>query len=313
MAHAERVLTLPPLEPSGRRRPDRMRPDAPSSADGGPVRRAVLALVVALLVAGLLGVVGAVTLAPDRGPVTEWAIVNLGEGGWAGARTDAGGMALVVNFTGRRPFRTGDPCTAEYGARARETSDEVAIEISERRPVEPSINACPDIGHGRFVVVFLDRPLGSRRVVEAPSGRERAVVDEAHLIEPLWLPDGWVSTGGWGADPELPLHAGWRRTWGPRASGVPTGCGPGRTCISLTQTEPASSPVALGDQHPLGTVGIRGATATFSESSEGGWVLLAWVDGGRGYALETDATRVGGIEAARSLLLAVARSLRPGL
>ncbi len=92
-------------------------------------------------------------------------------------RTD--GTTLVVEFSGA-PEDPG-PCGVDYPAEASETGDRAYVRV-RTRPHTPGTRPvpCPAIAQRRSATVRLERPLGSRAVVDGSTGQM--------LIQPTTAP-----------------------------------------------------------------------------------------------------------------------------
>ena len=205
--------------------------------------------------------------------------------GWMAARSDDDGRALTIFFTGGPEYVTGNPCTIEYAATAAETAESVAVKIVGRSPSpESSSTTCDAVGHARQISVELGAPLAGRSVVESVSGTLQAVFDGSTLVEPGWLPDGWVLRGEGVAFPTADPSKVWSRSWGaPTVDGADSGC-----IVNLIEGDPtvvSTIAAEMGGEIRPETLDIQGLPAEHRTVPERDSERLTWAHAGIGYSI----------------------------
>lgn len=212
---------------------------------------------------------------------------------WTGGRTNADGTELRLLFHGGPPFSEDDPCSIDYAGTEIESSTEIEIEVTARRPElferDPDV-VCPDVSYERVLTVELAAPVGDRTVSGfTPPHR---LFDGALLVDLDGIvPNGWDITRD-----APPLGSGgtshsWSRTWAlPRPpNGANAPCIPTPSPITLIE-----GPAELTDAEPGFASGTTeqvqiDAThvGTLISDSSATDLRLAWNDGDRGYVLSS--------------------------
>lgn len=241
----------------------------------------------------------------------RWEPAQLGQGSWSGARTSPDGRRLLIVLVGGPAYREDDPCTVAYDADVQESASEVRMTIMSASPPAQGEFGCTSEGHFRSVEVTLAASLGTRRLIEVQFDREQPVFDGARLLEPTWLPDGFVLGTEAAGYPDPEEVRSWQRTWS-EAERPPgeDGCAAGASPIVFTQG--AASLVDAypsNGEEPRRTHDVNGATATYYDGGTMGINRLAWTRGGEGYVLASRPSCVGDTPAAEDTLVRIARGL----
>jgi len=244
------------------------------------------------------------TSSPGRDSLVE----SPGPIGWMAARSGDDGDTLTIFFTGGAEYVAGDPCTIAFEATAAETADSVAVKIVGRSPSPKSSSmGCDDLGYARQISVELGAPLAGRSVVESVSGTLQAVFDGSTLVEPGWLPDGWVLRGEGVAFPTADPSKVWSRSWG-----APTDEGADSSCIvNLIEGDPtvvSTIAAEMGGEIRPETLDIQGLPAEHRTVPERDSERLTWTHAGIGYSISGSGCSGGdeGVE----LLAQIANSLQ---
>jgi hypothetical protein len=106
------------------------------------------------------------------------------------------GHSLKVVFTGglSGPLEE-NPCHHDYEVEVSETEDDVTLTVWELRPVIPVASedtACDAVGYRWMLDVSSSAGLGDRAVIDGHDGSAREVIDETAVLNPTWLPDGYL-------------------------------------------------------------------------------------------------------------------------
>jgi hypothetical protein len=228
-----------------------------------------------------------------------------------GGRTIDDGHALRLLFIGGPDYDPNDPCSIDYQAQFEETTSEVRIVVTQRHPPNTSDDvACVDLGYLRVLEVPLAAPLGNRTVMAM--GAERQLFDGSTLVEPTWMPAGWVAGGEEPGYPDPNSGHYWSRRWGPPPP-APSGdrCTPSVVGVALTEGPPdlvERFPTEMGEQ-PVGTYDINGASATYSTRSDHGIARLSWRTADRGFVLKASPACLGDQPPPIEVMLKFAASL----
>ena len=285
-----------------------------------PRRVALVAVVTLAIVIAGVGVLVSRARHASTGHAIDSTTPDSGEGtpgpvGWSATRTSGDGRQLLIMFTGGAPYDPTNPCTVDYTVTVAETDQTVKVRIVGHSPPIPSSTSevdavCDDRGYLRQVTAQLRTPLAGRRVIDATSGAEQAVLDGASLADVGWIPDGWVLKGEGVAFPTVHPSLVWSRGWGPdQPAGPNAACTSAVGLIEGPADLVAQIPWALGDE-VLGTYDVHGVIATLSTSTTPLSQRLAWALNGRGFTL-VSATCQGEALTAVDVLLHIARSLTP--
>lgn len=254
---------------------------------------------------------GPVTVVRLAGPPRNPEPVDL-----SGARTQ-GRRSLVLAFGGAAEVTDRrDPCQLDYAVTARERSGGVTVAV---RPVYREVHRagggiCDLMLHGRLVTVRLDRPLGSRTLIDAATGDPVPVFDGATLLRPQWLPTGWDSRGeGAGGCWSPTSGACWSQIWGTPESEDASTCVAGSGYVELGQaprTE-GSDPIVPAAEVAVTAATVRGVPAEVLVDPRGnGSVTVQWTEGDRSFVLYGGSACAGAPAPTADVVTRIADSLR---
>ena len=125
------------------------------------MRRVLVAVTLALLLTACNDM-------PQPGPSEE-----LYETEWDNARVSPDGHEITIAFTGSKPFKRSDPCSADYKANVFEYPDHVRIGIVAMSAPGSADALCTMEAHTRTVTARLKEPLGSRQVLDSSERPQR--------------------------------------------------------------------------------------------------------------------------------------------
>ena len=199
---------------------------------------------------------------------------------WEAARTSTEGNSIVLVFTGGQEYDPSNPCSLDYRADVTETAESVAVGLIAIRPPTPADDnaSCDSVGHPRRLEVTLAAPLAGRQLTEQSSGSARPVFDGSQLLEPAWLPDGWLLRGEGVAYPLADTSQAWSRGWG--APGAdPSACVPSFAVVQGTPLAMQELPEVMGGGPEVGSYDINGSIAVHTRNSERLLDRLVWTSG----------------------------------
>jgi hypothetical protein len=179
------------------------------------------------------------------------------------------GRAIALEFTGARPYKPDDPCSAHYFGWAHEFDGVLQMKVVDDTPPFPPMPegfGCDAVGHGRTITVELEQPF--------QGGRAHDLAGVDHLLRPpeglvdLPLPDAWtlLSESQNIDSPDLQ----WARIW---IGGGEVGDG-GRGRVQLIQTFDGSTVASGGDE--VRDVEVNGNPARLFRHPPTGELLLVW-------------------------------------
>ena len=183
-----------------------------------------------------------------------------------GVLVAAGGRDLSIDYVG------GD-CDVSATARAAETNTTITVHVL----VKASGGICSAVGYARTANVVLTTPWNRRRIVDV-TGATVPTMDATQLLQPTWLPPGYVLQGiaQVGASDDN-VAAG--ETWS-IPSTVPSpssACKPSPDALSVTQGE--LGPQLAGYPTVPGIYTVNGQPATLQRANDPfdvGALSLSW-------------------------------------
>lgn len=199
---------------------------------------------------------------------------------WNAARTSSDGTSIVLVFTGGQEYDPSNPCSLDYRADVTETAESVTIGLISVRSQAPSDDEvmCAALGYPRRLEVPLTAPLGERSLIEQHSGTAQPAFDGSQLLEPGWLPEGWLLGGEGVAYPLADTSQVWVRGWG-APSADPWACVPSFSVVQGAPVAVQQLPEEMGGGPVVGSYDVNGHTAVHTRNTERLLERFAWTVG----------------------------------
>ena len=192
-----------------------------------------------------------------------------------------GNRVLTLQFVGGRLYSASDPCSRAYAGWAQPDGDVLDAAVVDVTPPPPGGPiACTAEGHDRTVSIPLAQPyLGSR--VRDRAGDLHFVRQPAGLVELHGLPAGWLLRSE--GDVEGSPSGRWLRTYSPLAQ---PNIATSKNKLDLYQAFGGPADVSGGDTEQA--VSVNGQNATLYRSTTDGELVLDWMLGTNGLALDAN-------------------------
>ena len=216
------------------------------------------------------------------------------------ATLSADSRVLTLHFVGGRPYDPSDPCSIAYAGWAQRDGDALDAAVVDVTPTPRNAGqACTAEGHERTVVVPLTEPFLGSRVADKAGGvnfvRQPEGLDQLH-----GLPSGWMlRTEG---DVEDSPTGRWLRTYAPIAT---PDLSASKGHLDFYQSFGSPAGVSGGDSEQAVTV--DGQEARLYVSSTDGELILVWMLGTNGLALDANAA-----DFTQAELIKLAEAVTPG-
>ena len=193
-----------------------------------------------------------------------------------------GNRVLTLHFVGGRLYSASDPCSRAYAGWAQRDGDVLDAAVVDVTPPPPGGPiACTLEGYDRTVSIPLAQPyLGSR--VQDRAGDVHFVRQPAGLVELHGLPASWLLRSE-GDVKGSPTSGRWLRTYSPLAQ---PDTGTSKNKLDFYQAFDGPADVSGGDAEQA--VSVNGQTATLYRSTTDGELVLDWMLGTNGLALDAN-------------------------